>query len=167
MNAVTTHTNKGASPVGGGSKARVSAKARAAIGFLVKLGCTQEEAAKLADMNASALSRALAKPHVKEALIAAQEQRIKDINTSKPLYKALAWERAHTIAQTSKDERVSLKAVELLTGESRTGPSVSVTVNAGGYEFVRPGQRLVEIEGSATDQASGADDVQDADIADE
>ena len=129
---------------------RTSAKTRAAIGYIAKLGCTQEEAARLAGMNASALSRALSQPHNKAAMNDAIAQRVQELTEAKTLYKALAWERAHIIAQTSKDERTSLKAVELLTSESKAGPSVSVTVNnSPGYEYVPPGARVVTIEGSS------------------
>lgn len=157
MNKQTSITKRGASPAGGASKARISAKTRKAIGYLVTRGCTQEEAAKLAGMNRSALNRALAKPHTQDALQAALTQHIQDIEQKKGLYKALAWERAHHIAQHSKDEKTSLKAVELLTGEGRQSASpVSVTINnGGGYEFRQPGQRVVEIEGTATDMPSG------------
>lgn len=148
------------------SRARTSAKTREAIGYIVSKGCTHEEAAKLAGMNRAALTRALQKPHTKAALEEARLQQVQAITEQKGLYKALAWKRAHEIAQTTKDERVALKAVELLTGESKAGPSVSVTVNAGGYEFVRPGQQLVEIEGTP-DRASSADAVDDADIIEE
>lgn len=129
---------------------RISAKTRAAIGFKAKLGCTLEEAAKLAGMNASALSRALGKPAAKEALNAAIAQHVQDINNKAPLYKALALEKAHYIIQNSTDERVVLKAVELLRGEGKAAPSVSVTVNnSPGYEYVPPGARVVTIEGSS------------------
>lgn len=156
--AITKAPQRGASPAGGSGKARVSAKTRKAIGYLVTLGCTQEVAAKLADMDRTALNRALSKPHAKAALHEAQMQRIKEINEAKPLYKALAWERAHKIAQESKDERVSLKAVELLTGEGKQS-GIQVNVHAaGGYEFVPPNARVVDIsldQSSSDTDASG------------
>lgn len=161
MKANTSITKRGVSPAGGASKARISAKTRKAIGYLVTLGCTQEEAAKLAGMNRSALTRALSKEHTQTALHDAQLQRIKDITAAKPLYKALAWERAHRIAQESKDERVSLKAVELLTSEGRqSGVQVNVQTNVqtgGGYEFVPPNARIVDI---TLDQASSDSDAE-------
>lgn len=167
MNASTSITKKGASPAGVSSRARVSSKARAAIGFLAKLGCTQEQAAQLAGMNAAALSRALGQPHVQAALQEAKEQRIKAINASKPLYKALAWEQAHKLAQSSADERIRLKAVELLTGEGRPGGvqvNVQTNLHGGGYEFVPPNARVVDI---ALDQASSDTDVDPPEIADD
>ena len=156
MNAITNPNNKGVSPAGAPSKARVSAKTREAIHHLVTKGCTHEEAATLVGMHRSALTRALSKPHTKIALEEARSTFIKEVMSRKRLYQALAWRRAHNIAQNSTDERTALKAVELLTGEGKqNAPAVSVTVNTGnGYEFVRPGQKLVEIEG-APDRASG------------
>lgn len=161
MNASTSIHKRGAAPVGVGSRARVSTKARAAIGYLVKLGCTQEEAAKLADMNPAALSRALAKPHVKAALQEAKQQTIQAIKADKPLYEALAWKRCHDIAQNSKDERTSLKAVELLAlGSKQPGVQVNVQTNvhaAGGYEFVPPNARVVDISLDQASSDNGAD----------
>ena len=166
MKPRTSITKRGASPAGVGSRARVSAKCREAIGYIVTLGCTQEQAAKLAGMHRAALNRALAKPHVKAALHAAQDQRIKDINAKRGLYKALAWERCADIALNSKDERVSLKAVELLASEGRqSGVQVNVQTNVqtgGGYEFVPPNARVVEI---ALDQASSDTDAETPAIA--
>lgn len=168
MNKPTSISQRGVSPAGGSGKARVSAKTREAIGYLVTLGCTQEKAAELAGMNRAALSRALAKPHTKAALHDAQMQRIKDITSKKGLYKALAWEQAHKLAQESKDERVRLKAVELLTAEGqRNGVQVNVQTNvhaAGGYEFVPPNARVVDI---SLDQPSSDTDASGPAIADD
>lgn len=166
MNARTSITKKGASPLGGASKARISAKTKEAIGYLVTLGCTQEKAAELAGMNRSALTRALSKKHTKAALHEAQLQRIKDITSKKGLYKALAWEQLHKLAHDSTDERIRLKAVELLTSEGRqSGIQVNVQNNVqtgGGYEFVPPNARVVEI---ALDQASSDTDAETPTIA--
>lgn len=160
----STPTKRGAAPPEGGGKQRISAKTREAIKYLATLGCTQEEAAKLTGMNRSALTRALSKPHTREALHQAQAQQIKAIAAKKPLYKALAWERAHYIAQNSKDERTSLKAVELLTREPGAAPSLSVTVNAGGgYEFAPPGARVVDIEHAPLSDDGRALDTQSSD----
>lgn len=54
--------------------------------------------------------------------------------------------------------------VEFFAGEAKPGASVNVQVNVdrGGYEFVRPGARMVDIE-PATDDASGCDDEQEPD----
>lgn len=161
MNTPTSPNKKGEALQQRTPKTRVSPKTRQAIQYLVKYGCTQNHAAELAGMNHAALSRALAKPHTKKELEDAKANFIKEIQGKKALYKALAWEQAHNLAQNAKSEAIKLKAVELLTSEGRgTSPAVSVTVNTGnGYEFVRPGQRLVDIEGTP-DHASSVEDAE-------
>ena len=137
---------------------------RQAVELIVEKGVTQREAAKQAGMNETALGRALAKPHIKAYIEAQKALFLTDMLKLKDRAKAIAIAQGIDLMHTATSEAVRARMVELFAGEARSGPSVAVQVNVdrGGYEFVRPGQRVVEID-PAPDLTSGDDDDQDAD----
>ena len=152
----TSISKRGASPVGGAGKGRISAKLRQAIQLIAKEGKKQREVCEIVGMHESSLSKALAKPHVATALEQEKARFFDSQQAMRKTYKARALEVAYELMESAASEAVRMRAVEFLAGETQQGPAVSVTINnGGGYEFRHPGQRIVEIEGSATDMASG------------
>lgn len=143
-------------------RVRISAKTRKAIALIATQGKTQRQAAKLAGMNESALSRALAQPHVKNALEQAKADYIAGVQAIRTVHKARAIEVAAELMDNAKSESVRMRAVEFFAGEMR-GPAVQVTVNTGqkGYEYVPPNARVIEIEAepdsASPDTSSEAD----------
>lgn len=149
-----TSKNPATSPIGA-QPPRIRAKLREALMAIAREGVTQRKAAELAGMNETALGKALKKPHVADALDAMKLEFIRQQQAAKDGYKALALAHAFHLMKTANSEAVQARMVEFLAGEARSGPSVAVQVNVdrGGYEFVRPGQKLVDIT-PATDHAS-------------
>lgn len=137
---------------------------REAVTLIVEKGITQREAAKRVGMNETALGRALAKPHIKAYVEAQKALFLTDMLKLKDRAKSIAIATGIDLMHTATSEAVRARMVELFAGEVRSGPSVAVQVNVdrAGYEFVRPGQRVVEID-PAPDLPSGDDDDQDAD----
>lgn len=115
-------------------------------------------------MDESSLGRALAKPHIKAYVEAQKALFLTDMLKLKERAKAIAIAQGIDLMHNATSEAVKARMVELFAGEARSGPSVAVQVNVdrGGYEFVRPGQRVVEID-PAPDLPSGDDDEQDTD----
>ena len=115
-------------------------------------------------MDESSLGRALAKPHIKAYVEAQKALFLTDMLKLKDRAKAIAIAQGIDLMHNATSEAVRARMVELFAGEARSGPSVAVQVNVdrAGYEFVRPGQRVVEID-PAPDLSSGADDGQDTD----
>lgn len=168
MVAITSTSHKGVSPSGAPVRRRISAKVSKALDLIATTGISQIKAAEQVGMDRSALNRALQKENVKAELEVRKVRYISVQTAMRNTLKARALEVAAELMENAASEAVRMRAVEFLAGESKQGPSVSVTVNAGGgYEFVRPGQRLVEIEGSPPDQATAGNDAEDAEIIDD
>lgn len=93
------------------------------------------------------------RPHVQKALEDEKEKFIREIEALAERHKARALEVAAHLLENAESEAVRARMVEFFRGESKAVPSVTInnTVNSGGYEYARPGQRIVEIEGSAQD----------------
>jgi hypothetical protein len=119
---------------------------------MAEQGVTQRKAAEIAGLDETSLGRALKKPHVKAYLDAQRALFVADIDKLKGMAKALAIQTGLDLMRDTADERIKVKLVEFFAGEGQRGASVQVNVDArsGGYEFPRPGQRVVEIEGKAT-----------------
>lgn len=103
-------------------------------------GQTQREAARRAGMSEDALSRALAKPHVRNELERRKAEAALSIEAMKGTAKAAAYRVGMDLMHNSPDHKVRAKMVELFAGEAR-GPAVAVQVNmpqAQGYEYRRP-----------------------------
>ena len=134
---------------------------RIAMMQIATKGTTQREAAEVSGMNEKSLCRALARPQVKDALDAMKLEFIEKMKRVKATYKAMALEHAAHLMTNAKSEAVQARMVEFLAGEPSTGSQVNVIVHPdrGGYEFVKPGQRIVDIT-PTSDSLSGDDDAQ-------
>lgn len=148
----------------GAQPPRMRAPLRKAIDLIVLKGKSQRDAAEEAGMNETALSRALQKPHIRNYLDEQKALFCLDADKLKPFAKALAMQTGMDLMLNSKSDQVKARMVEFFAGEARGGAQVNVQVNVdrNGYEYVKPGQRLVDIT-PATDHASEGDDVQGTD----
>lgn len=139
----------------GAQPPRIRAKLREALLLIANEGVTQKEAAERSGLHEATVCKALRKIHVQDALEAMKLEVIRHTQAQKEGYKALAMRHAFHLMKNANSEAVQARMVEFLAGEARAGTQVNVQINndRGGYEFVRPGQRVVEIRG-ATDGAS-------------
>ncbi len=139
-------------------------KLRHALALIAEEGRTQREAALRAGLNEKSLSRAIQRPEIGAYLETLKAQAVMDAGALKQQARAAAIRVGLELMHEAKSEQVKARLVEFFAGEVKTGASVNVQVNVdrGGYEFVRPGARMVDIE-PATDDASGADDGQEPD----
>lgn len=130
---------------------------REAVTLIVEKGITQREAAKRSGMNETALGRALAKPHIKAYVDTQKALFITDMLKLKERAKAIAIAQGIDLMHNATSEAVRARMVELFAGEAKSGPSVAVQVNVdrGGYEFVRPGSKVVEISSQSDDASDG------------
>ena len=139
----------------------ISKRVLHAITLKAEKGLTGDQAAKAAGLSPAGFWKAWQRKDVKELHDAMQQRLIDGIDRKRAILKARAFDVAEEILSTSTDDRIRARMVEFLAGEPKPGASVAVQVNVdrGGYEFVRPGARMVEIE-PAPDSASGAEDAQ-------
>ena len=112
------------------------------------------------------------RPAVRDLYEQTELQFIQTIERRRKGYKARAVEVAADIMERGTSEAARMRAVEFFAGEMRSGAQVQVNIGAtsGGYEFLRPGQRIVDItplDGPASDSPSGDIDCQAIDIADD
>ena len=133
---------------------------RKAIDEIVFKGRTQRDAAKEAGMNETALGRALQKPHVAEHVETMKAQALIDATKLRGLAKAMAIQTGIDLMRSSTSDAVKARMVEFFAGEIKQGTQVNVNIGAasGGYEFLRPGQRIIDItpiDSAASDSPSG------------
>lgn len=123
------------------------AKLAKAVNLIVLEGKNVRTAAGMAEMNESALSRAINRPEIAAHIEHMKAQLCLDADKLKEQAKALAIREGMRLMLEGKSEPVRARMVEFFAGEARNGPSISVNVDArsGGYEFVRPGQKLVDV----------------------
>jgi hypothetical protein len=135
-------------PAGEPRRQQIRAKLAKVLHRMAYEGLSQTEAAKREGMNAVSISRALKKPHVQEHLNAIKTKLIESAEGMAGAYKALALQHAAYLCINAKSEAVQARMVEFLAGEKSLGTQVNIAINAdrGGYEYVRPGSRVVEIE---------------------
>lgn len=135
------------------------AQLRKAIDAIVLKGKTQRDAAKLADMNETSLGRALARPPIRAYLEERKAQACLDADQLKARAKAIAIQEGVRLMTESTSEQVRARMVEFFAGEGSKGTQVQVNVDArsGGYEFVRPGQQVVEIKANPAPKHSAPD----------
>lgn len=140
-------------------KRRISARVRDAVRLRVEKGYKCEDAARAAGLSSAGYYKAMNQPHVKAYAEAVKLAYVERIQADKAILRAEALEVARDLLHNSPSDQVKARMVEFLAGEAKSGPSVNVQINnnSGGYEFVRPGQRVVEIE-PEPDTASGGDD---------
>lgn len=139
-------------------KPRISAKLRKAIELRVYKGLLWVDAAQAAGLSPSGVFNQLSKPHVKEFTATLEGQRDQAIMAKEKANKLKAQQVLGDVMEGELDNRIRLKAVELVTREPRNQPQIAVNVQTnvggGGYEYVRPGQQMVDITPDP-DHASG------------
>ncbi len=130
-------------------KPRISAKVRRALELRVREGLSIRAAAQGAGMSEQGFHKALKRPAVKDELQAMQARFVAEVEASRSLYKARAFEVALDLMMNAKSETVRARMAEFLATDGKPGTSVSVHVDASqtfrGYEYVPPGARVVEI----------------------
>lgn len=124
---------------------------RKALELIAIHGHSQRDAASMAGMHETALSKALAKPHVAALLHDLKAQAALEVETLRKLAKGLAVREGIRLMRESGSDQVRARLVEFFAAEPKTGPSVSVSVpvHLGGYAY--PDRLLA---GRATDGAS-------------
>lgn len=136
-------------------KRRIPKRTRDALDLRVREGKTWAECAERVGMAQSSLYKAINQPHVKALYIQLKDEYIQEVESLEKTHKARALEVARELLDESSSDAVRARMVEFLRGESKKGGvNVAVQVNnhaPKGYEYVRPGQQVVEIiDGSDT-----------------
>lgn len=151
--SITSDSKAGAALPLDGIKRRASPKVARAIDIIATTGITLRLAAEHAGMNESALSRALAQPHNKAALNERKALLCMEMDSLKPIAKAIAYREGMDLMQNSPSHQVRARMVEFFAGEGKQA-LVNVQVNAAphGYQYKRPDVR----NGSASDNQSEA-----------
>lgn len=129
-------------------KLRMSAKLRNAIDLRVTKGLTIKDACIEAGMSEAGFHKAMKRPAVRDHLQEVRNRFISEVDGRSAIYKARAYEVAAELMESATSEAVRMRAVEFLVNGGKPGNSVNVHVDARpmGYEYVRPGQQLVEIQ---------------------
>lgn len=111
--------------------------------------------------------KAMQRPGVMDVYERTELAFIQTVERRRAQYKARAIEVAAELMERGKSEQVRMRAVEFFAGEAKSGAQVQVNVNVdrGGYEYVRPGQRVVDIV-PVRDSASDDDQAQPIDMID-
>ena len=127
---------------------RMSTKLREAIALRVSQGLNIKEACKQAGISETGYHKAMKRPAVKDFYQEAQRKFVTDVEARRATYKARAFEVAADLMEHAKSESVRARMAEFLANEGKSGNTVNVHVDARqtGYEYIRPGQRIVEIE---------------------
>jgi len=155
----------------GAQPPRHSPKLRNAIKLRVEQGITITAACLRAGISEAGWHKAMLRPAVRDLYEMTELQFIQTIERRRKGYKARAVEVAADIMERGTSEAARMRAVEFFAGEARLGAQVQVNIGAtsGGYEFLRPGQRIVDItpsDGTALDSPSSADIAQPIDDVD-
>lgn len=141
-------------------KSRISAKVRVAVEARARNGLSLEKAATLAGLSRQGLLKALKRPEVAALLAEEMEKVAADFERLRQVARVEALEVARKLLRESENESIRLRMAEvLMKAEGKGDAAVVVNVDArsgGGYEYVRPGQQVVEIQGRAEDAAQGA-----------
>lgn len=129
--------------------ARISSKLRVAVEAHVTEGLTIVDACARAGMSRQGFHKAMKRPAVIDFVEAVRRRFVTSVEGNRALYKARALEVALDLMLNAKSESIRARMVEFLAGDGKA-PAVAVHIDArqehGGYEYVRPGQRVVEIE---------------------
>ncbi len=152
----------------GSPSSRIAPKLRHAIKLRVEQGLTITEACSRAGISEAGWHKAFKRPAVIAAFEQTETAFIATVDRRRAGYKARAFEVAADLMERGTTEAVRMRAVEFFAGEGKPGTQVNVAVNVdrGGYEFVKPGQRVVDIRPSLDGASSddGAQAIDDADI---
>lgn len=90
-------------------------------------------------------------PHIQAALAEAKAAYIAKATEKRELLKAHAIEVAEQLLAPDQPPQVRARMVEFLAGESKNAQQINVAVNVdrGGYEYVKPGSRVIDITPAA------------------
>ncbi len=127
---------------------RLSTKLRCAIEQRVREGKTIADACADAGISPQGWHKAMKRPAVRDHLEGVQRRFVAEVEANRSLYKVQALQVALDLMLNAKSETVRARMAEFLAGDGKS-PMVSVHVDArqgGGYEYRRPGQKVVEIE---------------------
>jgi len=128
---------------------RMSAKLRRAVNLHVCEGMTIVAACDKAGMSPQGYHKAMKRATVRDYLQTVRVEFVMGVESKRGLYKARAIEVGVALMLNSKSEAIRARMVEFFARDAKVSP-VSVHIDArqtGGYEFVRPDQRLVDIVG--------------------
>ena len=144
MNSPSVSPDNYQSPV---QKRRISPRVRHAVTLRVERGYKCEDAAMAAGLSPAGYFKAIKQPHVLAWMQDLKAAFIERTMADRATLRAQALVVAADLLHNSKDERIRARMVEFLAGESKNANNINVQVNVdrGGYEFARPGQRIVEI----------------------
>lgn len=137
---ITNGSKVGAALPLDGIKRRSSPKVARAIDIIATTGQSQKDAAKLAGMDHSSLSRALAQPHNRALLDERKALLCMEMDSLKPIAKAIAYREGMNLMQNSPSHQVRARMVEFFAGEGKQA-LVNVQVNTAaphGYAYKRP-----------------------------
>ena len=130
----------------------ISEKVRRAVSARVREGCSIAAAAEKAGLSRNGFAKALRRPEVQDHLREVQTAFVAEVEANRAFYKAQALEVAADLMRNARSENVRLRAAEFLAGDGKA-PQVAVHVDArGGYEYVPPGARVVDIEEPASER---------------
>ncbi len=130
------------------SAPRISAKLRHAIELHVREGKSITEACAEAGVSRQGFHKAMKRPAVRDLLEDEQRRFVLESEARRTLYKARALEVALDLMLNAKSEAVRARMAEFLASDAKA-PQVAVHIDARqgpGYEYVPPGQKLVDIE---------------------
>ena len=99
-------------------------------------------------MSEAGFHKAMKRPAVRDHLQEVQNRFVSEVEGRRAIYTARALEVAADLMENSKSDSVRARMAEFLANGGKTGSSVNVHVDARpmGYEYVRPGQQIVEIQ---------------------
>lgn len=142
---------------------RMRAALRRAIDLRVKKGMTITAACEEAGMSPQGYHKAMKRAAVRDYLQTVQLEFVASVESDKAMHKARAMEVGMDLMLNSKSEAVRARMVEFFASDGKVSP-VSVHIDArqtAGYEFVRPGQQVVEIVGGGdtSDDKAGSSGV--------
>ena len=158
-NTPISTTTKGAAHGGGSVKGRMTDPLREAIRIRVQEGVTITEACARAHISVSGWHAALKKPHVAQYIAQKKAEFIQEVDAEKAVYKRRAYEVAAEFLRSDATASDRKWAVEFFTRDDlpRRSDRAQVHINmASGYEFVRPGQRVVDLVEQRHDAASAS-----------
>ena len=130
------------------SAPRISSRLRQAIELHVREGRSITEACAAAGVSRQGFHKAMKRHAVRDLLEDEQRRFVLESEARRTLYKARALEVALDLMLNAKSEAVRARMAEFLAADGKVSP-VSVHIDArqgSGYEYVPPGQKLVEIE---------------------
>lgn len=148
--------DKNATPL---TQHRVSAKVRRALQLRLDKGLAWRDCARLAGISEQGLHKARGTEKVKAYWHHLESLHDQDLAWISKANKLRAHEVTREVLDDEKDNRIRLKAVELVTGGSRQSPQINVQNNvhnnvSGRYSYVRPGQQMVDITPAEDQQAA-------------